>query len=61
MSNVAALPFGARMEELDKMRKRRKKMLKQANSLDVSAFGYFFNKKNTVRLPDKIVETITQR
>ena len=54
---MAALPFGARMEEMDKMRKRRKRMLKQANSMD-DAFGYFFNKKNTVKLPDKIVETI---
>ena len=43
MENLATLPFGARMEELDKMRKRRKKMLKDAKKDGNDAFNYFFN------------------
>ena len=48
------LPFGARIEEFEKMRKRRKKQIKGSSSSAMDAFNFFFYNKKEIPLPEAV-------
>ena len=54
------MPFGARIDELEKMRKRRKKQIKDQTATDGEAFNFFFHKKSPIpqpRVPEPKAQT----
>ena len=58
MESFRSMPLGARIEHIDKMRKRRKKMMKENKTQNMDAFNFFFNNKETIPLPSAAVNLI---
>ena len=49
MENYKNMPLGARIEHIEKMRKRRKRqMMKDKKSQNMEAFNFFFNNKKEI-------------
>ena len=58
MDNFRNMPLGARIDHIDKMRKRRKKQLKDNKTQNMDAFNFFFNNKEEITLPAATINLI---